>query len=278
MSIFLDAFNLAPKDAIAFLQKKGYRFSWDYTEVWEKEHAHAFTVAKVMRADILQDIKDALDSSLQEGKSFQKFQKELRPLLQAKGWWGQKMMVDEKGQGELVQLGSPFRLKTIYQTNMQSALMKGRYDGMMQAVDSRPFWQYIAIMDNRVRPDHAALNGMIFRYDDPFWNTHYPPNGYRCRCRVRTLSQREVDRMGLSVTDSDGLLVDKEVLVSKRTGLMTTVTGIETTGADGQPTTVFTDPGFNYNQARVPFKPDLTKYDPSIVAQYEKEVKKGPKQ
>jgi SPP1 gp7 family putative phage head morphogenesis protein len=273
MSILLDAFNLAPKQAIAFLEKKGYRFSWDYFQVWQEDHAQAFTVAKVARMDILQDIRGAVESALKEGKSFQKFQKELRPMLEAKGWWGKKMLVDEKGQGELVQLGSPHRLKTIYQTNMQSSLMKGRYDGMMQSTEMRPYWQYIAIMDNRTRPEHAALNGKIFRYDDPFWNTHYPPNGYNCRCRVRTLSQREVDRMGIQVSDSSGLLVTTEVLVSEKTGLMTTITGYKTTGRDGQPITVYTDPGFNYNPGKVDWKPDLSKYDPAIAAQYEKAIK-----
>jgi SPP1 gp7 family putative phage head morphogenesis protein len=272
MSILLDAFKLAPKDAIAFLKKKGFRFSWDYTQVMNEEHARAFTVAKVMRMDILQDIKDALETSMKEGTPFAKFQKELKPLLQAKGWWGPKMIMDEKGQGNLVQLGSPYRLRTIYDTNMQSALMKGRYDGMMQATEMRPFWQYIHPPIAKVpRQDHVALNGMIFRYDDPFWNTHYPPNGYGCHCRVRSLSQREVDRSGLAVSSGDGKMVDKEVL-NERTGLLTTVTGYKTIH-EGKQIVVFTDVGFNYNPGKVDWKPDPKAYDKDILAQYNKERK-----
>lgn len=25
---------------------------------------------------------------------------------------------------------------------------------------------------------------MVLRYDDPWWQTHFPPNGFGCRCRV----------------------------------------------------------------------------------------------
>ncbi len=272
MSILLDAFNLAPKEATAFLKKQGFRFTWNYTQAMNEAHARAFTVAKVMRADILQDIKDALEKSMDEGTPFAKFKKELKPLLQAKGWWGEKMIMDEEGKGSVVQLGSPRRLRTIYDTNTQSALMKGRYDGMMQTTEMRPYWQYLHPPIAKVpRPEHVALDGKIFRYDDPFWNTHFPPNGYGCHCRIRSLSKREVDRMGLSVSSGDGKMVDKEIELPD--GLLTTVTGYKTKAPDGSDTTVWTDPGFNYNPGKVDWKPDLGKYDKDILNQYKKERK-----
>lgn len=42
-------------------------------------------------------------------------------------------------------------------------------------------------MDRRVRPSHAILDGKVYPADHEFWATHYPPNGFRCRCGVRTL-------------------------------------------------------------------------------------------
>jgi SPP1 gp7 family putative phage head morphogenesis protein len=45
-----------------------------------------------------------------------------------------------------------------------------------------PFLEYQTAGDDRVRPTHAALDGIIRKVDDGFWDTYYPPNGWRCRC------------------------------------------------------------------------------------------------
>lgn len=42
--------------------------------------------------------------------------------------------------------------------------------------------QYRTAGDDRVRPEHAALNGITLPPSDKFWDEYYPPNGWRCRC------------------------------------------------------------------------------------------------
>ncbi|OFJ46447.1 hypothetical protein BA896_022015 [Janthinobacterium lividum] len=178
-------FNMPPKDAIAFFERKGFKISWDWEEVWRHAHAQSFTVAKVTRLDVLTDIHHAITEDLKHGGSFPAFVEKLQPLLEAKGWWGKREQVNRyTGEIRTVTFGTPWRLETIYETNMQSAYMAGRYKGMMAASQYAPWWEYSAVMDNRTRPAHAALNGRVFRYDDPFWESWYPPNGFRCRCRV----------------------------------------------------------------------------------------------
>ena len=114
-------FKLAPAKAIKYFKNKNNKLSWDWYEVWQDAHKKSFTVAKVMREDILKDIRSAVDKALSEGKTFQEFQKELKPTLQKKGWWGEQFVVDSNGVAEKVQLGSMYRLKTIYRVNMQTA-------------------------------------------------------------------------------------------------------------------------------------------------------------
>ena len=54
-------------------------------------------------------------------------------------------------------------------------------------------------MDKRVRPSHAMLHGKVYPADHDFWASNYPPNGFRCRCCVRSLSARQVEKQGLTV-------------------------------------------------------------------------------
>jgi len=245
-------FNKSPQDAINFLVKKGYKLSWDWWDVWQEAHAKAFTVAKVARLDILQDIDGALTKAADKGLTFATFQKELMPTLQKKGWWGHDLTED----GKIVTLGTPYRLENIYRTNIQSAYMAGRYKQQMENARFRPYFQYQSIIDSRTRPAHSALNGKVFRYDDPFWDTHYPLQGFRCRCRVRALTEKQVKDKGLEVETGNGNMVWEEKKINAKGDTMP-VCGYK------DPKTgkiTFTDPGFSSNPGKTSFKIDPSKY------------------
>lgn len=243
-------FGLEPSNAIAYLKSKGYAVTWDWRDMLDQAHEQAFTVAKAMRLDLLSDIRGALETALQDGQTLKQFIAALQPTLEAQGWWGKQVIVDSQGVGELVQLGSPRRLKTIYQTNLQSAYMAGRKAEMEQTTETHPYWRYVAILDGKTRPSHRALSGKVYRHDDPVWSAIYPPNGFNCRCRVTALSQSAVTRKGLNIDDSTGHMASEtvETGVDKRTGVIRTaeVTTLRTTDSAGKPITFRTDPGFNH--------------------------------
>jgi len=44
--------------------------------------------------------------------------------------------------------------------------------------------QYRTANDDKVRPEHAALDRVTLPITDPFWESYYPPNGWNCRCTV----------------------------------------------------------------------------------------------
>ncbi len=238
-------FGMPPKDAVAFLREKGLAVSWNWQEMLDEAHARAFTVAKATQLDVLRDIRTGVLGALKEGKPFEQFKKELEPLLKEKGWWGKQTVTAPDGTEQTVQLGSPRRLKTIYQTNLQSSYMAGRMKTQM-ASPFTDYLQYIAIMDGRTRPAHRALNGTIYPKDDPIWSHIYPPNGFNCRCRVSGLTRARVDRDGLTVQNSDGQTVTRETEI-KSGGLVqkTTQTGVRVTLENGSPSVMWTDPGFN---------------------------------
>ena len=154
---FLDAptavlWSLTPEEAVSFLQSKGLKPTFDYREMLGDEHARAFTVAKMMDADMLADVKASLDDAIENGVPFQEWRDTIIPKLQAKGWWGRKAVNDPlTGQTIVSQLGSPSRLQTIYRTNLQSAYAAGNWDAIVDQADVAPLLLYDAVDDFRTR-------------------------------------------------------------------------------------------------------------------------------
>ncbi|EFU2448017.1 minor capsid protein [Salmonella enterica] len=246
------AATLAPKEAIAYFRAKGQHIGWNWYDTAVDIHARSFTVAKAARVDVLTTIQGEVERAIAQGVSQQEFIDTLAPRLKKLGWWGKQVIVDSAGNAETVQLGSPRRLALIYNVNTRVAYNVGRYAQLMNSTDTHPFWQYVAVMDSRTRPSHAALNGLVFRYDDPFWKTHYPPNGWNCRCRVRALSQERMNALGLKATQGDKYLTTKKVqaAVDKATGEIIDMD--VTTFADGA-RVMTPDTGWSYNPGQAAF-------------------------
>lgn len=75
-------------------------------------------------------------------------------------------------------------LKAEYNQAVASSQMAEKWAGFAENADIYPNLEYRAVTDNRTRPEHARLNGIIRPINDPFWTTNYPPNGWGCRCSV----------------------------------------------------------------------------------------------
>lgn len=265
--------------AIAFLESKGLNAdAWNWFDQSSEAHARMLTVARVGRLDVLQSIRDAL---VRHGGSERDFARQVTPELQRLGWWGKQAIERADGSVEVVQMGSPRRLRTIYRSNMMSAYNQARYQQQLRDAKSRPFWMYVAVLDSKTRSSHAALNGRVFRFDDPIWRSHYPPCDYNCRCRVRALTEGEVARRGLTVESGEGALtpVEMEVGVNRQTGEVVSMQSVRWTGRDprtGVPTTMTPHPAWSTNPALVPWQPNLDLYDYDLARWYVGETLQGP--
>ncbi len=74
-------------------------------------------------------------------------------------------------------------LRAEYNFVTASAEMAAKWEGFMEDGD-RYNLQYRNQMDDRVRPEHAAIDRVTLPPSDPFWEEFYPPNGWNCRCTV----------------------------------------------------------------------------------------------
>lgn len=209
-----------------------------------------------------------VNKAVSEGITLQQFKKELAPRLKAKGWWGREEIVNkETGLITEVQLGSVHRLKKIYETNLQTSYMAGRYQQQMES--EMPYMQCIAVLDGQTTDMCRSLHLRIFRSDDQVWDYIYPPNHWGCRLRVRTLTQSKVDRENLDIDDSEGKIVTKKISIGKDENKHeATVTGLKLN--DG--VTYWPAPGWDYNPGQAGFKPDLNRYDNDIKNQLKNDL------
>ena len=81
-------------------------------------------------------------------------------------------------------------LRAEYEFAAASAEMAAKWERFMADGD-RYNLQYRTVGDDRVRPEHAALNGVTLPPSDEFWESYYHPNGWRCRCTVVQVRKRK---------------------------------------------------------------------------------------
>jgi phage-Barnase-EndoU-ColicinE5/D-RelE like nuclease2/Phage Mu protein F like protein len=235
------AIGLSPTDTVEFFRSKGnYPISKRWWEVWQEEHARAFTVAGVTDRTVLESVRVSMDKVLSEGGTFAQWKKGVLPGLEAavKNGTAPESILTER------------RLRTIYNTNLRMARAAGQWKRIEALKEHAPFLMYVAVKDDHTRALHRIWGGLdggtrpiILPVDHPAWSIFYPPNGWGCRCNILQLSQDDLDRMGLSVT-SDARLVS--IGWPTETSAAATRDWVRGDGAiEAIPHGV--DPGFGYN-------------------------------
>ncbi|NDY73976.1 PBECR2 nuclease fold domain-containing protein [Desulfobacter hydrogenophilus] len=182
------------KDAHDFWKEKLQLSPKEYYALSDEAKMKAFAVSGMARGDELAMVYEALTRAIEGKIGFEDFKKGLSDVWEKRGWTGV----------------SAWRVDNIFRTNVQAAYMAGRWKQAIRAAGTRPYGQYSAVLDVRTRPTHTAVHGMVYPLDHAFWDTWWPLNGFRCRCTVKTLSERQVKNQGLTVQTEDmtGKLVE----------------------------------------------------------------------
>lgn len=84
------------------------------------------------------------------------------------------------------------RATVLLRTHGFQAYQASNYQAAMADEDTTHL-QYLATEDSHVRDEHLALHRLIVPKEDPFWQDHFPPWDWGCRCRVVPLSRRDVE-------------------------------------------------------------------------------------
>ena len=160
-----------------------------WTDLLHEQHDRAFSVAGAAHADLVSDLRGAVDQAVAEGTTLATFRRDFDAIVAKHGW-------SYNG-------GRDWRTEVIYATNLRASYAAGRYQQMLDGAERRPYWRYRhSDASEHPRHDHLAWDGLVLRHDDPWWDTHYPPNGWGCKCFVDALNARDLKRLGKSGPDT----------------------------------------------------------------------------
>lgn len=186
----LQAVRLPPRDALAYFRQKENVPTQHWNDLWHEAHAKGFMVAGAAHEGLLRDLRQGVDKAIADGMTMAQWRAEFPQIADRYGWKYN---------------GSPgWRADIIYDTNMSTALAAGRYRRMVtpEALELYPYWRYTHHSCQHPRVQHEAWDGLVLRADDPWWQTHFPPNGWRCHCTVEVVSEAKRKRMGWDVSEA----------------------------------------------------------------------------
>jgi SPP1 gp7 family putative phage head morphogenesis protein len=209
--------------AIAWFRKRVALKKPEWVALRKRTGEHAFTVANVAQLDVVNHVWKAIDSAVAKGTSFDEFKKTVGDSLRA-AWGG---TVDNP----------PWRIETIFRTNVQNAYSAGRYRQATHpdVLEQRPVWMFDAILDGRETAVCAACDGTKRPAADSWWQSHNPPLHHNCRSSLITLTETQAGKLTKAPSAS-------------------------------------ADEGFGAAPSDVAWEPDLSKYPGPLAAAYRKKT------
>jgi hypothetical protein len=220
--------------AIEFFRNKIKLPTSGWTDIWQEQHSHAFVVAGANTDALVEDFFNAIQKAKWAGGGYDEFRTSFDQIVAKHGW---------------AHHGTPgWRSRIIYDTNITQAYNAGREKQMMDLIDIRPYGVYDHTSIEHPRLEHKAWDGLILPLEDPWWDTHSPQNGWRCKCKKRSVTRSEAKQMwekaGKTGPDTAPPIVWEDRVVGKNGSNPRTVRvpkGI--------------DPGFAYNPGKAWLKP-----------------------
>jgi hypothetical protein len=192
------------RNQIDFLTQKRGKPTRAWTDAMHGDHDRAFVVAGATDLAMLEEFQAAIVAGA-ETYDIEGFTAEFDRIVEKYGW-------SYNG-------GREWRIRTIFETNIRTSYMAGRMQQMRdpKMVKRRPYWQYVHAdtrQPKEPRPHHLSWDGLVLRWDDPWWDKYFPPNDWMCSCGVRTLSEGDLRRLGKDGPD-DAPLIDMQKIVRR---------------------------------------------------------------
>lgn len=167
----------------AFFRQKINLPTAGWRDIEHNAHDRSFVIAGAQKADLIADFRAAVQTAIDGGGGLEAFRKDFDAIVARHGW---------------AHVGSrDWRSRVIYQTNLLTSYSAGRLVQLKQAAADGLWWMY-RHSDSVMypRPLHVAWDKYAMPATATWWSTHYPPNGWGCKCYVVAIHPDRITAKG----------------------------------------------------------------------------------
>lgn len=176
----------------------------DTLEIWSLRHelrpwsdedppgagdfATQFWVPKLADRELLAAVHASLDDTLRNGGTYSSWHRSIVPVLQRSGWWGRVAESKITGSARPVTVNDA-RLKSLFNHTVRCARAAAYWAKIWRERDRFPYLRYLSDHWRRnPNETHKSWHGLVLPVEDPWWQTHFPPNGWGCGCHVQQMT------------------------------------------------------------------------------------------
>jgi len=189
---YLKGFEIAQRDALHQKIRKKLKFSEEIEILRSKIsitkeqlerlsdffRERYFWLSYITAIDHIEEIKNLLVKTIEEGKTYKDFYDEVNKRFQTR---------------------RPYWLETVYRTNIISAFTTAK---LRKYKEEFEFLEFHTAIDERTCPVCKKLHNTIRRADDLFWRHFKPPLHYNCRCTILPVYEdKDIKEQFLDIND-----------------------------------------------------------------------------
>ena len=182
----IDVPKIPPLEAIEFFRRKVPLDSKTIERLVRMARERGMAVREGLTQQLRDLMEEIIGEALAQGRGLKWFTDNVQTILRRSG----------------LDPANPFRLETVFRTNLSTAYNAGRQEQMEDPDVAAVFthWQFDAVLDGATTDVCRAMHGKVFPKDHPVWDTHMPPNHFNCRSSVIPVSQLDIDDEGLTIS------------------------------------------------------------------------------
>jgi SPP1 gp7 family putative phage head morphogenesis protein len=276
------AFQPVPaKEAAAFIRRKLPLTKDQFSKLLPELQGLAFTVSGINAADALQDLRDTV-ATYPEGALFKTLKKDVAGKLSRYLESDQLELIESDPEEKLAQKKQlERRAGMLIRHHGNQAYAHASYLDLEASKEVFTHWKYLTVGDENVRDSHRALDGLVLPRDHEFWQTHFPPWEFGCRCQIVPVTASEYEeyqkldatreQADRNTLDEAGnaMLTNERKLIRKIGGNPTNVdlrAPIERIGVENPYI-------FRPDELQIPLESIAERYDATVFKQFQKWAK-----